>query len=446
MNEMISLPLLSDRVLNTPLLITQDKLDAIMAVIGPRIGLGGVQVPVNMTNQKPAPTMSHFEAAGFADSGFGAEPATLALITVHGTLVNRASGMDGWSGIRSYESIRKDIRSAEDDFTKGLIQGIAFDYNSCGGEACGCFDLVDDMFALRGKIPTYALINEKANSGAYACASAQDEIYVTRTAGVGSVGVRMRHIDRSKKNEADGYVVTDLAVGARKLDGNPDQPLPPEVQMLFISEMEKVMDLFAATVARNRGMDEKAVRALDAAVLTGEDAVKAGLADAVLSYEAALQRAADNIATGGFRMSNNALKNQLSALLKGSDEKTNIEALAGLGFVPQASAFSQADIDKAVAAATTAATVEATATARTAALDYAGEVIGLCGLAGLPSMAAGFVKAGTDKEEIQKKLVAAKAEGAKEQEIISTVSATTTGAVNPLIADALQRADAAAKK
>lgn len=442
MNESIALPLLADRVLNTPLLITQDKLDAIMMVLGPRIGLGGEPVVLNMANQKPSATISHFDVSGFGEGGSEGEHATLALITVHGTLVNRSGGMDGWSGIRSYEAIRKDIRTAQEDYRKGLIHGIAFDYNSSGGEACGCFDLVDDMYALRGQIPTFALINEKANSGAYACASAQDEIYVTRTASVGSIGVRMRHVDRSKKNEADGYVVTDLAIGERKLDGNPDQPLPPEVKMLFTAEMEKVMDLFVSTVSRNRGMDEKAIRALEAAVLTGEDAVAAGLADAVLSYDAALKRAADNIATGGFSMSNHALQKQLSALLKGSDENEQIAALAGIGFVPQASALTQADVDKAVAAAVTTAE----GNARTAALDYAGEVIGLCGLAGLPSMAAGFIKAGTEKEEVQKKLVAAKAEGAQEQEITSTVSSLTTGAVSPLIADARQRADAAAKK
>ncbi len=442
MKNSIALPLLADRVLNTPLLITADKLNAIMDVLGPRIGLGGQPVTINMANQKPAATISQIDVGGFGASGFGGEAVNLALITVHGTLVNRSGGMEGWSGIRSYEAIRKDIRAAEEDFRKGLIQGIVFDYNSGGGEACGCFDLVDDMYALRGQIPTYALINEAACSGAYGCASAQDEIYVTRTAGVGSVGVRMKHVDRSKKNEEEGYTVTDLAIGERKLDGNPDQPLSAGAKLVFTAEMEKVMDLFVATVARNRGMDEKAVRALEAAVLTGEDAVKAGLADAVLSYEAALQRAADNIATGGFSMSNNALQKQLSALLKGSDEQTNIEALAGLGFVPQASALSQADVDKAVEAAT----AKVTATARAAALDYAGKVIGLCGLAGLPAMAGGFISAGTSEEEVQAKLVSAKAAGAKEQEISSTVSALTTGAVNPLIADARQRADAAAKK
>lgn len=140
-------------------------------------------------------------------------------------------------------------------------------------------------------------------------------------------------------------------------------------------------------------------------------------------------------------MSNNALQKQLSALLKGSDENEQLAALAGIGFVPKASAFSQDDIDQAVAAASTKLTTEVTANARTAALDYAGKVIGLCNLAGLPSMAGNLIKAGASEEEVQKQLVDAKAQGAKEQEISSTVSATTTGAVSPLIADARARAD-----
>lgn len=441
MKNGIALPLLADRVLNTPLLITQGKLDAILAVIGPRIGLGGEPVAITMENHKPGPSLSRFELAGPGGSLGGGESVTLAVISVHGTLVNRANGMDGWSGLRSYEAIREDFRAARADRT---VSGIVFDYDCSGGEAAGLFDLVDELYEARGEVPMYALVNEQAFSGAYALASAQDEIFVTRTAGVGSIGVRMRHTDRSKMNETIGLTITELAIGERKLDGSPDQPLSAGATKVFTGEMQKVYDLFTRTVARNRNLSEKAVRDTEAGCFTGEDAVKAGLADAVLSYDAALQRAADNIAAGGFRMSNNALQKQLSALLKGSDENEIMAAMSGLGFVPQASALTQADIDQAVAAATTAATVEATATARAAALDYAGEVIGLCGLAGLPSMAAGFVKAGTDKEEIQKKLVAAKAEGAKD-EIISTVSGTSTGAVSPLIADARARADQSKK-
>lgn len=432
------LPMIADRILNKPLLITQTKLDTIMAVIGPRLGLGGQPVVVDMENHKPDATMGTFTLSAYDNvSGqVAGETITLGLITVHGTLVHRSQGMSGWSGLRSYGSIRADYRALRADPT---VQGLIFEYDSGGGEACGLFDLVDELYNARDEIPMYAIVNEEACSAAYALASAQHEIYLTRTSDLGSIGTRMKHVDRSKMNEAAGLQITEIAIGERKLDGSPDAPLSDKAREIFTAHATQTNDLFVSVVARNRNLSEKQVRDFNAGFFQGENAVSAGLADAVLSYDAALQRAADKIATasGGKNMSK-GLQNQIGALLKGSEEPEITAALAAHGYVPQGTLAEAPGAD-------TKALADAGEAGKKAGLEYAGQIIGLCSLARLPNLAAGFIKEGLSVDDARQKLVDEQAKHGGGLEIQSHVSPGASGKVSPLVENARARSDQAGK-
>jgi ClpP class serine protease len=436
------LPLLADRVLNKPLLITQTKLDAIMAVLCPRLGLGGQPVVVDMENHQPDATMGTFSLSAYdpATGQMAAEAVTMGLITVHGTLVHRANGMAGWSGLRAYDSIREDFRALRADSS---VQGIIFEYDSGGGEACGLFDLVDELYAARDEIPMFAIINEESCSAAYALASAQDEIFLTRTSNAGSIGTRMKHVDRSKMNEAAGLKITEIAIGDRKLDGSPDAPLSDPAREIFTAHARQTNDLFVQVVARNRNLSEKHVRDLNAGFFQGEHAVSAGLADAVLSYDAALQRAAAKIATanGGTNMST-GLQNQFGALMKGAEEPEITAALAAHGYIPKGASAPVAGPDQ---GALDQAKTEAAATAKKEALDYAGQIIGLCSLARLPHLAAGFIKENLAVDAARQKLVDEQAKNGASEEITTTVSAASSGKISPLVEEARRRSDLAAK-
>jgi ClpP class serine protease len=73
-----------------------------------------------------------------------------------------------------------------------------------GGEVSGCFDLVDAIYAIRGKKPIWGILNEYAYSAGYAIASACDYVTVPRTGGVGSIGVITMHVDMSKAIDSAG--------------------------------------------------------------------------------------------------------------------------------------------------------------------------------------------------------------------------------------------------
>lgn len=177
-----------------------------------------------------------------------------------------------------YEYIEAAVTRGMDDSN---IQRIVFEINSPGGMVSGMADCADAIYEMRGRKPMIANANEHAYSAAYAIASSADEINVARTGGVGSIGVIAMHQEISKRNEQMGIKVTPIFSGERKADGNPYQPLSDRAKANMQERCDALYDIFVALVARNRGMEEQAVRDTEAATYLPRQAVEIGLADSV---------------------------------------------------------------------------------------------------------------------------------------------------------------------
>lgn len=191
-------------------------------------------------------------------------------------------------------------------FERGLadpeVKGIALLEHSPGGEVAGNFDLVDRMYARRGEKPVRAFAHEYAYSAAYSIASVADHIVVSRTGGVGSIGVVTSHVDMSKMLDNMGWKITFISApeDGHKVDGNPYEPLKPEVKARMQKRINALYDVFVETVSRNRSMDEKAVRDTKALTFSADEAVSIGLADSVGPLDDALAAfAADLTQTNG---------------------------------------------------------------------------------------------------------------------------------------------------
>jgi signal peptide peptidase SppA len=195
-------------------------------------------------------------------------------------------------------------------FERGLadagVRGIALMCDTPGGMVAGCFELVDKMFAARGAKPVRAFAHESAYSAGYAIASVADRIAVSRTGGVGSIGVVTMHADWSKALDQAGLKITFIYAGKHKVDGNPTAALPDDVKARIQSRIDDIYGVFAATVARNRSLSEKAVRDTEALTFTGPEAVSNGLADAIGSLDDAVAAFAADLSspTGDDDMSN----------------------------------------------------------------------------------------------------------------------------------------------
>lgn len=200
------------------------------------------------------------------------------LIPVKGVLLHDfAFAVGSWA--TGYVYIR---RAFERGLKDASVKGIALVCDSPGGDVAGCFDLVDAIHAAKGTKPVRAFAHEAAYSAAYAIASAADWIVVSRTGGVGSIGVVTFHTDASAALEKAGLKITFVYGGAHKVDGNSTEPLAPEVKARWQKQIDALYAIFVDTVARNRaGLTAQAVRATEALTYAAAEAVQVGLADAV---------------------------------------------------------------------------------------------------------------------------------------------------------------------
>lgn len=417
------LPHLATRVFGTPLLITRDKLDVILRVLGPRLGLGAEGESV----QAPGASASAGRPPAAAAPPLGqAEARGVAVIPVHGTLVQRAAWVDTPSGLTGYDVLRARFAEALAD---PAVTAILFDVDSPGGEVAGLFDLVDEIYRARGRKPIYAVADEAAYSAAYAIASAADRVFLPRTGGVGSVGVIALHVDQSGFDEKTGLRYTAVYAGARKNDFNPHEPLSGEARATLQAMVDETYEIFVATVARNRGLSADAVRRTEAGVYQGRAAVSAGLADGVRSVREVLAEMAG-------RKGVKAMETE--------ERKKGAAAAAG-EFAEAAAAVEPESVPAAPVAAEAASAQGGRASSAEEAMRERArvvEIMNACGAvrrlipAGLAEelIASG---AGVDaaRERILKEIAARSAE-----EIVSTVSATGNGGANPLIADAMKRA------
>jgi ClpP class serine protease len=206
------------------------------------------------------------------------------VIPIHGILLNKFPYQFGGMAT-GYEYIEEAVARGATDPD---VDRIAMWVNSPGGLVAGCFDCADEIFALRGEKPIIAIVDEAAYSAAYALASSADKIIVARTGGVGHVGVISVHAEESARLEREGVKYTMVHYGRKKTHGRSEMPLDPEAEADMQTRVDALGEIFVATVARNRGLEEQAVRDTEAATYMPQEAIEAGLADSVGSFDGTL--------------------------------------------------------------------------------------------------------------------------------------------------------------
>jgi signal peptide peptidase SppA len=398
---MTLLPHMAARIFGAPLLIHRPKLEVILAVLGPRIGLTDNGTPLRSpaTRSPPAP-----------DAG-------IAVLPIYGTLVRRTVGLDAASGLTSYQDIARQLDSAIADPS---VAAIVLDIDSPGGESGGVFDLADRVRAAAQIKPVWALANDMAYSAAYAIGSAASRFFVTRTGGVGSIGVIAMHADQSVKDAKDGVRYTTVFAGARKNDLNPHEPISDEAHAFLKREVDRIYGLFVDTVANHRGLTSDAVRATEAGVFFGQDAVAAGLADAVGTFDDLLAELTAALSPPP-ALATAAPGHLHPPRLEPFMNEPGTTADPGVG----------ADPDR-----TDGAHPPMT-------IEDAQEIAELCALAGCPERIAGFLATRTSPSAVRGHLLAARATGQEINSLITPSAATTATQSlndNPLVLAARARA------
>ena len=388
---------LASRLFGTPLLIHRPKLDVILSVVGQRIGMADV------------PALPPVDMAAFQRPPLTTAPEGIAVIPIHGSLVKRSLGLETASGLTSYGEIAVMLDTALAD---PMVSGILLDIDSPGGEASGSFELARRVREVAAVKPVWAVANDAAYSAAYAIAASAQRLFVTETGGVGSIGVIALHVDQSVKDAKDGYRYTAITAGAHKNDYSPHEPLSDTAKNELQDEVDRLYALFTEHVAVMRGLDIASVRATEAGLYFGSNALTQGLADGVQTLDATL------VEFHGFlNAKNNALirpPSQVRGVLRAEtahpDKELSMPETQDISQTAVIDTIDLAEAEKRVAQAKRDVTQSAQAIAE------------LCLLAGCPERAAEFIAAGQSQADVRRVLIDARAARSDAESIRSTIT------------------------
>ncbi|MBP0439916.1 S49 family peptidase [Tianweitania sediminis] len=109
----------------------------------------------------------------------------VAVIPVNGPLMRHLSFWSWISGSGAYELLAKEISAA---VANGNVRAVVLDIDSPGGEVTGCGELAELIFRMHGEKPIVAYATGLCASAAYWIAFACDEVIVSPTSQVGSIG------------------------------------------------------------------------------------------------------------------------------------------------------------------------------------------------------------------------------------------------------------------
>lgn len=268
--------LMADHLFNRPLWLHPDKAETLA-------GLYGAHLRGELTDM-PRPEAVEFRQTG-ERKPYAVTTAGIAIVPIVGSLVHRAFGLAALSGISSYTRIARQITAAAEDRE---VRAILLEVDSPGGEVAGLADLTGAIAAARQAKPVWAIANEAAYSAGYAIAAAADKIYLPRSAGAGSIGVVMLHLDESEKNRKAGLNYTPIFAGAHKVDFARFAPLSDAARARAQALVDDAYGLFVAHVVANRPMSEADVRGTEAQIFTAPEAEERGLVDGIAGLDETL--------------------------------------------------------------------------------------------------------------------------------------------------------------
>ncbi|TVS96031.1 S49 family peptidase [Wolbachia pipientis] len=293
------------------------------------------------------------------------------VIPIHGILTKKSEAFDDVLGMTSYEKVREKIEEALIDEE---VETIILDIDSPRGEVNSLFDLSDFIYEARTKKRIIAIANDDAYSAAYAIASSAEKVFVSRTSGVGSIGVIASHIDQSRFDEKQGIKYTTIFAGSRKNDLNPHEAITSESVESLQEEVDRLYEMLSRLIARNRNLSTERIKSTEAGLYFGERAIEIGLADGITTFSEFIDNYRSNMT------------------------KTEIQAIDIDDLIEQGRCLGYESCCKEVL-----------------------EVIRLCNLSKMPEKIGEFIEQDVNAKQAQEILMSILAERTKKTEILSTI-------------------------
>lgn len=261
----------SNLLFNAPWAIMPEKLEAMVEVLSLR--LQGVRFTSEEIEARVGTPMQRESRRAGA----------VQILPLYGVLSQRANIITQASGGTSLEQFGAALTEAVRD---DEISGIVIDVDSPGGSVHGTPELAQQVYELRGRKPIVAVANSLMASAAYWIAASADEIAITPSGLVGSIGIVAEHVDVSKLEEKMGVKTTLITAGKFKGEGSPYEPLADEARAHVQDLMDDFYSMFMSAIARGRGVPVEMVRDGfgEGRIVGAGAAVKMGMADRVATF------------------------------------------------------------------------------------------------------------------------------------------------------------------
>ncbi|TCZ56012.1 signal peptide peptidase SppA [Roseicella aquatilis] len=177
---------------------------------------------------------------------------------------------------------RKLVEAIDKAGKNAAVKALIVSIDSPGGSVGGGETLHAALTRLRESKPVVAVMRGTAASAGYMTAVAAERIFARESTVTGSIGVLLQTPDASDLLSRLGVRVDTIASGPLKDQPSPFRPLTPEGRAALQGVIADMYEQFVAKVVAGRGLPEDKVRAVaDGRVLTGRQALAAGLVDAI---------------------------------------------------------------------------------------------------------------------------------------------------------------------
>lgn len=256
---------LLSRLLNTPLAISQSKLDIITSNVSIKLLAGETIAPLSADQ---VPTRRNLSSN------------KIAVIDIFDSLAAKNSA--GMSGGTTYASITEDIQY----YASQGYKKIYFYIDSPGGEVAGLFGLAAFISSLPTKygIETIAITDGMMTSAAYVLGAATQKIYATESSMIGSIAVIMTLVNTMQADAQDGYEYTIIRSKSDKALLNPHEKFPQkaiEEATVMLATLDAIMN---KTVMQARPkVTQELLDTLAGKTVLAEEALSIGLIDGLVS-------------------------------------------------------------------------------------------------------------------------------------------------------------------
>lgn len=206
----------------------------------------------------------------------------VAVIPIHGVITKRGS----WFS----DGLDRVSRTIDAAVASKAIGGVVLDIDSPGGSSYGLMEFADKVHGLRGTKPIISVANPLSASAAYWSGTAADQMVVSPSGDVGSVGVWSLHVDASKLMEDIGLKATFIYAGRFKVEGHPYEPLSDEARAEIQRSVDETYDDFISALSRNMGLPKSTILKDfgEGRVLSAQRAKAAGMVHRVASLDEVL--------------------------------------------------------------------------------------------------------------------------------------------------------------